>query len=76
VLLLQLAMSILGGLFGGIYLATSGSSKKQVQTPPINAGSKDEEKFVQYVPPSYLLCPRDSGYLLPMTSHFSNCWGS
>lgn len=47
-------MSILGGLFGGIYLASSGGSKKQVQTPPINAGSKDEEKFVQYVPPSYL----------------------
>lgn len=42
-------MGILGGLFGGIYLASSGGSKKQVQTPPINAGSKDEEKFIQYV---------------------------
>lgn len=42
-------MTILGGLFGGIYLASSGGSKKQVQTPPINAGSKDEEKFIQYV---------------------------
>lgn len=49
-------MGILGGLFGGIYLASSGGSKKQVQTPPINAGSKDEEKFIQYVflPPSCL----------------------
>ncbi|EED18251.1 conserved hypothetical protein [Talaromyces stipitatus ATCC 10500] len=43
----HLAMGILGGLFGGIYLASSGGSKKQVQTPPINAGSKDEEKFIQ-----------------------------
>lgn len=42
-------MGILGGLFGGIYFAASGPSKKQVQTPPINAGSKDEEKFIQYV---------------------------
>ncbi|EEA24532.1 hypothetical protein TMatcc_007635 [Talaromyces marneffei ATCC 18224] len=43
----HLAMGILGGLFGSIYLASSGGSKKQVVTPPINAGSKDEEKFIQ-----------------------------
>ena len=57
-------MGILGGLFGGIYLASSGGSKKQVQTPPINAGSKDEEKFIQYASPSQLLSLRDLDYLL------------
>lgn len=66
-------MGILGGLFGSIYLASSGGSKKQVQTPPINAGSKDEEKFIQYVflP---ILCPERSGSsLIDLFSFSFNC---
>ncbi|KAI0404143.1 hypothetical protein F4802DRAFT_568053 [Xylaria palmicola] len=42
-----LAMSVLGALFGGTYLAVSGSSKKPLQTPPINASSPDEADFIQ-----------------------------
>lgn len=44
----QLAMGILGGLFGGIYLSTRGGGKKITSTPPIQAASKDEENFIQY----------------------------
>lgn len=43
-------MGVLGSLFGGIYLASRGGGKKKEVAPPINAGSKDEEKFIQYVP--------------------------
>ncbi|OKL62504.1 hypothetical protein UA08_02759 [Talaromyces atroroseus] len=43
----QIAMGVLGSLFGGVYLATRGGGKKKDVTPPINAGSKDEEKFIQ-----------------------------
>lgn len=43
-------MATLGALFGGSWLALRGGDKKQ-QTPPINASSKDEEQFVQYVFP-------------------------
>ena len=45
----QLAMGVLGALFGGSYMAFSGPSKKTVQTPPINASSPDEADFIQYV---------------------------
>lgn len=41
-------MATLGALFGGSWLALRGGDKKQ-QTPPINASSKDEEQFIQYV---------------------------
>jgi hypothetical protein len=44
----QLAMGVLGALFGGTYLAVRGSNKKPVQTPPINASSPDEADFIQY----------------------------
>lgn len=38
------------GTFGGlIYGFTRGGSKAQQVGPPINAGSKDEMNFVQYV---------------------------
>ncbi|KAL1880479.1 hypothetical protein Plec18167_003883 [Paecilomyces lecythidis] len=48
-----LAMGVLGSIFGGTYLATrGGSAKKTAQGPPINAGSKDEEQFIQCVFPS------------------------
>lgn len=43
-------MAVLGSLFGGTYLAMSGGSKKE-NGPPINASSKDEEKFIQCVLP-------------------------
>jgi ATP synthase subunit K len=42
-------MGVLGSLFGGIYFASRGGGKKKDIAPPINAGSKDEEKFIQYV---------------------------
>ncbi|KAK5093950.1 hypothetical protein LTR70_004476 [Exophiala xenobiotica] len=42
-----LAMATLGVLFGGSWAATRGGSKAPQSTPPINAGSKDEEKFIQ-----------------------------
>jgi hypothetical protein len=37
-------------MFAGSWLAMSGGEKpKTAQGPPINASSKDEENFVQYV---------------------------
>lgn len=36
-------------MFGGTMLAMGGSKAKKTQSPPINAQSPDEEKFVQYV---------------------------
>lgn len=41
-------MATLGTLFVGSW-AAMGGSKKSTQGPPINATSKDEEKFIQYV---------------------------
>ncbi|KAK5939544.1 hypothetical protein PMZ80_007922 [Knufia obscura] len=40
-------MATLGVMFGGSWAATRGGSKAPQSTPPINAGSKDEEKFIQ-----------------------------
>ncbi|GIK07847.1 hypothetical protein KXV22_005444 [Aspergillus fumigatus] len=42
-----LAMGVMGTLFGGIYLSTRGGGQKKQATPPIQASSKDEEKFIQ-----------------------------
>lgn len=42
-------MATLGALFGGTWLAMRGGDKKKQQGPPINATSKDEENFIQYV---------------------------
>jgi F-type H+-transporting ATPase subunit k len=47
-LCLQLAIATLGATFGGSWLAMRGGNKKQ-QGPPINASSKEEEQFIQYV---------------------------
>lgn len=47
--LLQLAIATLTTVFGGSYLATSGKKATGKQLPPINASSKDEESFIQYV---------------------------
>ena len=47
-MILQLALGILTTLFGGIYYATSGPSKKTASGPAFNASSKDEENFIQY----------------------------
>ncbi|PYI12034.1 hypothetical protein BO78DRAFT_392711 [Aspergillus sclerotiicarbonarius CBS 121057] len=44
-----LAMGVLGALFGGVGLATSGGSQPKPAAPPIQAASKDEETFIQYV---------------------------
>ncbi|KAJ4413977.1 hypothetical protein N0V85_003354 [Neurospora sp. IMI 360204] len=41
-----LAMGVLGSLFGGVYLASGGSSKTPA-TPPINASSSDEADFIK-----------------------------
>lgn len=40
-------MATLGTAFGLPYLLTRGGGSKASTTPPINAGSKDEEKFIQ-----------------------------
>lgn len=47
----QLAMGILGALFGGIYTATRGGGSKAAKatTPPINASSPDEADFIKCV---------------------------
>lgn len=47
-------MATLGSIFGGTFLATRGGGKQPQgqnaqQGPPVTAGSKDEEKFIQYV---------------------------
>ncbi|RAQ47724.1 hypothetical protein AFGD_010380 [Aspergillus flavus] len=52
-----LAMGVLGSLFGGVYLATRGGSQPKQAAPPIQASSKDEETFIQYVLPLRCLSP-------------------
>lgn len=42
-------MIVLGSATGITVLSMSG--KKTAATPPINAGSSDEEKFIKYGPP-------------------------
>lgn len=43
-------MAVLGTAFAGTWAAVGGGSKsKKATTPPINAGSSDEEKFIKYV---------------------------
>lgn len=44
-------MAVLGSIFAGSYAASgSGSKPKTAQGPPINASSKEEGDFIQYVP--------------------------
>lgn len=45
----QLAMATLGTLFGGIGIAMRKDPAQKPTQPPINASSKDEEAFIQYV---------------------------
>lgn len=45
--ILQLAMATLGTTFAVPYLMTRGGSPKPQAAPPINAGSKDEAKFIE-----------------------------
>lgn len=55
-------MATLGSIFAGSWLAVSGGEKpKTAQGPPINASSKDEENFVQYVQ-HHLGEPRTAGH--------------
>ena len=43
-------MLTLGTLFAGTaYGMSGGTPKEKAQSPPINAGSKEEEQFIQYV---------------------------
>ncbi|KAL9001515.1 MAG: hypothetical protein Q9169_000090 [Polycauliona sp. 2 TL-2023] len=42
-----LALTTLGTTFAGVYLAMPAKTKEKESGPPINAGSKDEEKFIQ-----------------------------
>jgi F-type H+-transporting ATPase subunit k len=42
-------MATLGTFFAGSWLAMRGGDKKKQQGPPINASSKEEENFIQYV---------------------------
>ncbi|KAG7092037.1 hypothetical protein E1B28_008418 [Marasmius oreades] len=52
----HLALTVLGTVFGGAYLATRGSSSKKAEPPstiekikeaiPINAGSSEEEQLI------------------------------
>lgn len=42
-----LAIGVITAAGAGIYAATRGPSKAKVDTPPINAGSPDEEKFIK-----------------------------
>ncbi|KAL8809866.1 MAG: hypothetical protein Q9223_002890 [Gallowayella weberi] len=41
-----LAMATLGTTFTGIYFAMPSKTKEKETGPPINAASKDEEKFI------------------------------
>lgn len=41
-------MTTLGTMFAGVYLAMPAKTKEKDSGPPINAASKDEEKFIQY----------------------------
>ncbi|MBE3050383.1 ATP19 family protein [Candidatus Bathyarchaeota archaeon] len=46
----QLAMGVLGTMFGGVFMSLSGGSKTAIPAaPPINASSSDEENFVKCV---------------------------
>ncbi|EXJ68988.1 uncharacterized protein A1O5_07923 [Cladophialophora psammophila CBS 110553] len=42
-----LAIATLSTAFGLPWLLTRGGGSKKSSTPPINASSKDEEKFIQ-----------------------------
>lgn len=55
-------MGVLGSLFGGVYLASGGSSKTPA-APPINASSSDEADFIKYEAfgsPSFFVPPAAS----------------
>jgi hypothetical protein len=52
----QLAMGVLGTMFGGIALLSGGSSKAVQQSPPIKASSRGEEDFIQYVSNTLATC--------------------
>ena len=45
----KLAIATLSTVFGGTFAYAKSGPAKATTTPPINASSKDEEKFIQYV---------------------------
>lgn len=54
-------MAVLGTMFAGSYLAMGGGSKpKSAAGPPINASSKEEGDFIQYVPAIYPNIPDET----------------
>ena len=46
-------MLTLGTFFAGTAYFMGGEKKVKEQGPPINAGSKDEEAFIQFVDPLF-----------------------
>lgn len=50
---LQLAMGVLGTLFGGSYAMLGGGSTKTPAAPAINASSSDEADFIKCAPPQH-----------------------
>lgn len=53
----QMAIGVLSTMFGGTYMMMGGSKKRPELAPPINASSKDEENFIQYVAKPYHTTP-------------------
>ena len=67
-------MATLGTLFGGVWLATrGGGEKKTAQGPPVQASSKDEEQFIQYVALELLFCFNVLHRLTTATSTGNSC---
>jgi hypothetical protein len=67
---LQLALGILTSLFAGIGYASSGGAKKVTgSTPPINASSKDEADFIQYVASFVSLCLSERAREIKQSAH-------
>lgn len=59
-------MAVLGSIFAGSWAAMGGGAKpKTAQGPPINASSKEEGDFIQYVlaPAS---APKPDGPIVPL----------
>lgn len=55
-------MLTLGTFAAGTAFAMSGKEKAKEQGPPINASSKDEEEFIQFVIPCFKMTIGIGGY--------------
>lgn len=66
-------MATLGSIFAGSWLAAGGGEKpKTLQGPPINASSKDEENFIQYVQCPFRTAIPPDGAENPAINGFAN----